>query len=109
MEKIVEAPKYIENFPSSVVWYSIPYVTEMVFALVAHRTNWKPEVWVKVYYGANILLYIPFIQLHKAFEHIIQGHTFFLYLFVKKKKQPKKKLTKKKQTEKTQSREAIKC
>lgn len=84
MEKIVEAPKYTEDFPSSVVRYLIPYVTEIILALVAYRTSWKPKVWVKVYYGAIMFLYIPFIQLYKTLQRIIQGHTFFLYLFVKK-------------------------
>lgn len=96
MEKIVEAPKYTENFTGSVVRYLITYVTEIVLALVAYKTSWIPEVWVKAYYEANMLLYVPFIKLHKTLQHKIQAHTFFLYLFVIKP-QPNKKTTKKPQ------------
>ena len=46
MEKIVEDSKYTENFPSSAVWYMVPYVTEIILPLVAHRTSWKSKVWV---------------------------------------------------------------
>lgn len=88
-------------------------------------------MWVKAYNGANMFLYITFIQLRKTLQHIIQGHALFLYLFVKKKKNKphpkqtnkqtnKKKIIKQKKTyqkkkKKTtnpkppkQSREAIK-
>lgn len=107
MEKIVEAPKYTENFTGSVVWYLIPYVTEIVLALVAYKTSWIPKVWIKAYYEGNMLLYVPFIKLHKTLQDKIQAHTFFLYLFVIKP-QPNKKTTKEKQLTKKQSREAIK-
>lgn len=107
MEKIAEAPKYTENFTGSVVRYLITYVTEMVLALVAYKTSWIPKVWVKAYYEANMILYVPFIKLHKTLQHKIQAHTFFLYLFVIKP-QPNKKTTKKKTNTKKQPREAIK-